>query len=309
MSPALRLARPARPTVRERGRGDGDDHVRSGAARRRPGRFSRARARHQHPAAPAGDRPWRSAGTALHEETESSSRWPGPGPALPRSTALRVPGAVQGPPVAVTAAPLKALGRWRARGHRRRSEQAEGRREAEDSGTSGLFRFRAHIRRRGARGPAAAPAALAVLAVGGSPQLTTRARARPWGCRFPSSGWRSTSPIPTSRRARASCFAQGWAMAVPCSAAWRAPRGARPTMPSIINATDAATPGRARYGAIQPTGSGGTLTLIYQSPGPEGLLKPDNITVSPRGVASCSAKIGPGQAGLPSRTHSGWRPL
>jgi secreted PhoX family phosphatase len=151
--------------------------------------------------------------------------------------------------------------------------------ETEDSGTTGLFRF-VPIRRRGARGLLAGRPEM--LAVVGHPNYDTRT-GETVGVSLPVEWVAVDKPDPDLATGEASCFAQGWAhggavFSRLAGASWSATDNA-----VYVNATDG---GNARAGQVwcyQPTGSGGTLTLIYESPGPESLLKPDNITVSPRG--------------------------
>jgi len=146
--------------------------------------------------------------------------------------------------------------------------------ETEDEGAAGLFRF---VPRR----PADLTAGrLQMLAIAGKPRYDTRT-AQSVGQPLEVEWVDIAQPDPGANEA--TCYQQGAAAG---GAQFRRLEGTswsphdRAVYFTSTNGGDART---GQVWAYRPRARGGTLTLVYESPAPEALLKPDNITISPSG--------------------------
>ena len=119
-----------------------------------------------------------------------------------------------------------------------------------------------------------------MLAVAGRPRCDTRTRQKA-GVPLPVAWVDIESPDP--EEGRATCFEQGSARG---GARFRRLEGATWSAPDravYVSSTDGGEAKAGQVWAYRPEGEGGTLTLVYESPSPERLFKPDNLTVSPSG--------------------------
>lgn len=149
--------------------------------------------------------------------------------------------------------------------------------ETEDRGSSGLYRFLPSD-----AGNLAAGGRLQMLAIKGRPNYDTRTGQRV-GKPLPVTWVDIDDPDPPAAAANPTAvyeqgFARGGATFARLEGAWYGDGSI------FVNATSG---GDSRLGQVweyRPRGrSGGQLILVFESPDPELLQSPDNITVSPRG--------------------------
>ncbi len=176
---------------------------------------------------------------------------------------------------AVKATPLRALGRFvhEAVAVDPRTGIVY---ETEDAEAAGFFRFVPD---------ASAPGALSagrlqMLAIKGRPQADTRLGQRVGRPR--ATAWVDVDE-PDPREGRPTCRAQGVARG---GATFRRLEGAwwsALDQAVYFTATDGGDAKSGQVWAYRPEPGDGSLTLLYESPSPEALFKPDNLTVSPGG--------------------------
>nr|MBA2528853.1 DUF839 domain-containing protein [Euzebyales bacterium] len=149
--------------------------------------------------------------------------------------------------------------------------------ETEDRGSSGFYRFLANE-----PGNYAAGGRLQMLAVKAHPNYDTRA-GQHVGTPLPV-GWVDIAdPDPAEAETNSMAvydqgFARGGATFARLEGAWYGDGSV------FFNATSGGDAGLGQVWEYRPRGrSGGLLTLVFESPGPELLDAPDNICVSPRG--------------------------
>jgi secreted PhoX family phosphatase len=148
--------------------------------------------------------------------------------------------------------------------------------ETEDNGNnSGFYRFLPNT-----RGVLVNGGTLEMLAVAGLPKFDTRAN-QVVGEPLLVTWVPIANPNPAGTSSTAvynQGFALGGARFARLEGCWHG-NGA-----IYFNATSGGNAGRGQVWEFRPAGDGGTLTLIFESPGSDVLDSPDNIAVSPQGA-------------------------
>ncbi|HEY6548210.1 MAG TPA: alkaline phosphatase PhoX [Vicinamibacteria bacterium] len=204
---------------------------------------------------------WLTCEETFHE-TRSSGR------VLRHGYVFEVPSAADR---AVPATPLRALGRFV---HEAVAVDPETGivYQTEDADAAGFFRF---VPEGGL-----AAGRLQMLAVSGRPNADTRGK-QTVGRALPASWLDVDEPDPAE--GQPSCHRQGFKKG---AAVFRRLEGAwwSPVDRAVyFTATDGGDARAGQVWAFRPAPGDGTLTLVYESPSPQALFKPDNITVSPTG--------------------------
>ena len=234
-----------------------------------------------------GPTPWGSWLTCeeTYHETRSSGR------VLRHGYVFEVPSAATS---AVAAAPLRALGRF-VHEAVAVDPQTGVVYETEDADAAGFFRF---VPRKGLEA-----GRLQMLTLEDRKNADLRSKQTPG--RPLAVSWVDVDE-PDPGRGRPSCHRQGFLKG---AAVFRRLEGAwwsAVDRAVYFTATDGGDARAGQVWAFRPETGGSTLTLVYESPSPEALFKPDNITVSPGGgLLVCEDPDGSGPCRLRGLSRDG----